>query len=92
MKKTYIGSGYTRAEIIAERLPNVFGLDKFIGYIPTKDEFVVASKFKPTGYGWSKYFMNTADLIEYLRDMNYDSLALEVYNYMDARTPEYMEA
>lgn len=91
MKKKHIGTGYTKAEIIAERLPNIFGENKFIGYIPMKDEFIVATKFQHNSYGWSKYFMNITDLVEYLRENNYDSLALEVYEYMDARIPDYME-
>lgn len=96
--KKLIGTGYTTAEIIAERLPNAFGVDKFIGYIATKDEYIVASKFKSQekglkdAYGWSKYFMDIADLVDYLReDMGYDSLAQEVFEYMNDRTPTAWE-
>jgi hypothetical protein len=91
--KKMIGTGYTQAEIIAERLPSVFGQDKFIGYIPTKDEYIVSSKFYGNAYGWSKYFMNIADLVEYLReDMGYDSLAMEAFDYMNNRQAMEEEA
>jgi hypothetical protein len=97
--KKMIGTGYTQAEIIAERLPSVFGQDKFIGYIPTKDEYIVASKFygmdgvTKNAYGWSKYFMDIADLVEYLReDMGYDSLAMEAFDYMNNRQAMEEEA
>ena len=76
MKKT-VGTGYTEAQIVADRLAN----DKFIGYLPTKGEYIIATYFQPSGYGWSKYFMNKLDLIDHLREQGNDALALTVAEY-----------
>lgn len=73
-------------ELIADRLSSKYGSDKFIGYIASKDEYVIATHFKPHGYGWSQYFQTSAELIEYIaEDKNDKDTAYEVLNYISQR-------
>ena len=60
----YRGTGYTRAFIAVDRLRD----NKFIGYILSKDEWVVATKFTEGGYGWSKYARSMQELEELLQE------------------------
>ncbi len=78
-----LGSGYTTAEIIADRLPKSYGTSKFIGYIPTKNEWIIASHAVPYGYCWSEYFMSLDSLLEEIKDDK--ALMLTVIEYMDDR-------
>ena len=77
----YRGTGYTRAFITVDRLQD----DKFIAYIPTKDEHIVATKFANGAYGWTKYAVNMQDLEDLLKElypMQWQALLLEHYNTM----------
>jgi len=72
----YRGSGYTRAFVIVDRLAS----ERFIGYIPTKDEYVLATRFENGAYGWSHYARDTQELEELLTTANIrgaDAILLE---------------
>ena len=76
----YRGIGYTRAFIAVDRLRD----NKFIGYIVTKDEWVVATKFVGGAYGWSKYARSMQELEELLQEHypnNWESLLMSCYEF-----------
>jgi len=50
----YRGIGYTRAFIAVDRMRD----NRFIGYIPTKDEWIIAIKGIDGSYSNSKYFLD----------------------------------
>ena len=81
----YRGTGYTRAFILVDRMRD----DKFIGYIPTKDEYVIATKFTEGGYGWSEYFMNLEDLLKHLESISLNSYSKSVLDFIDYFKLEY---
>ncbi len=73
----YRGTGYTRAFVVADRIAS----ERFIGYIPTKDEYVLATRFEGGAYGWSHYARDTHELEEMLKNANirgYEAILLEV--------------
>ena len=73
------GTGYTKATVIVNSISSdEIGREKFIGYIPTKDEYIIASKFEGNGYGWTKYFRVLSDLIDHLREKGQHQLACDV--------------
>jgi len=76
----YRGDSYTRAYIAVDRLQD----NKFIGYIPTKDEWIVATKFNDGAYGWSKYAMDMQGLEELLQELypnTWESLLLSCHAF-----------
>lgn len=82
---THRGSGYTTATIVMDRLPASFGQDKFLGYIPTKDEWIIATKFMGGAYGWTKYFMSLDSLSDHLLEHHNgmrDSLMTEALHHI----------
>ena len=81
----YRGSGYTKAFIAVDRMRD----DKFIGYIPTKDEWIIATKFTDGAYGWSKYFMDLDSLIEHLNELSRNSYSLSVVNFIEEFQGDY---
>ena len=78
---THRGRGYTKATILTDRLPSSFGQQKFIGYLPHKDEWIIASKFLGGGYGWSKYFMTLESLVDHLEAKGFLSLAVDAVEH-----------
>ena len=76
----YRGLGYTSAFIAVDRLQD----NKFIGYIPTKDEWIVATKFNEGAYGWSKYVRDMQGLEELLQELYpsmWETLLLSCYAF-----------
>ena len=86
MTQEIIGEGYTVADIISDRLPSKYGHNKFIGYIDNKDEYIIATKFVPYGYGWSEYYMSLDSLLDALiNEYDDQAQAMEVVRYVESR-------
>ncbi len=77
MKEEYRGRGYTKAVVIADRLSR----ERFIGYIPTKGEYIIATKFENNGYGGTHYYREIEDIVNDLKKEGCYSPALEVLKF-----------
>ena len=77
MNANYRGLGYTKATVIVDRL----SLNRFIGYIPTKGEYIIATKFENNGYGWTHYYREIEDIVNDLKKEGCYSPALEVLKF-----------
>lgn len=55
-----IGTGYTEA-VILEFITD--DNSKFIGYIPTKKEYIIATVFADNAYGWTTYGKSIKEVI-----------------------------
>lgn len=71
-----LGTGYTKAQIIVEMENN-----KFVGYIPTNGEYIIATNDNRGGYCWSKYFPDLKNLLNHLKEQK--ELADAVLDYIE---------
>jgi len=81
----YRGTGYTMAFILVDRMRD----DKFIAYIPTKDEYIIARKGVNGSYCNSEYFMSLESLIKHLNAMSNNSYSKSILDFIDYFKLEY---
>ena len=81
----YRGIGYTRAYIAIDRMRD----NRFIGYIPTKDEWIIAIKGNDGSYCNSMYFMDFDSIRDYLTDMSLNSYAMSISIFLDEFQGDY---
>lgn len=84
-----IGTGYTEATILEFITDDK---SKFIGYIPTKQEYIIATVFADNSYGWTTYGKSIQNVMESYKHKN-TSYSMDFYKeQLDSQLSESVDA
>ena len=84
-----IGTGYTEATIL-EFIKD--DKSKFIGYIPTKEEYIIATVFADNSYGWTIYGSSIQNVLESYKHKNTDYSKEFYVERLDSALAEAVDA